>query len=61
MAREFHYNGQTIPDPDPSWSVDDVKNSLRGFYPGIADAEATTKKEGDKEIVTFCKAEDTKG
>ena len=48
MPREFHYNGQILPDPDPSLSPDRVKSMFAVTYPELATAtiEGPTTKDG---------------
>ena len=38
LPREFSYNGLRIPDPNPSMSVEQVRDTLSAAYPEIATA-----------------------
>lgn len=48
MPREFHYNGQKLPDPDPNLSPDRVKAFYAVQYPELATAaiEGPTVTDG---------------
>ena len=48
MPREFHYNGQKLPDPDPNLSPERVKAFYAAQYPELATAvlEGPTVKDG---------------
>jgi len=61
MARIFIYDGKDLPDPDPSMSVEEVRQSYTEFFPELANAESTTGKRGDDETITFKKRVGTKG
>jgi PRTRC genetic system protein C len=61
MARIFSYEGKEYPDPDPKMSVDDVRQSMAGFFPELSNAETTEAKRGEDTIITFKKRVGTKG
>jgi PRTRC genetic system protein C len=62
MPREFLYNGQKLPDPDPSLSPDRVRSMFAVTYPELATAtvEGPTTKDG-KMVYTYVKAIGVKG
>lgn len=59
--RKFIYDGRTFPDPSPDLSVDEVRQSLSNFFPELATATATEKKEGEDTIILLEKKVGTKG
>ncbi|MDD4986248.1 MAG: PRTRC system protein C [Dehalococcoidales bacterium] len=59
--REFIYDGRSFPDPDPKMTVDEVKQSMVDFFPELANADATTTRKGDVEMVEFKRRVGTKG
>ena len=61
MTRQFVYDNRTFPDPDESLSIDQVKESMANFFPELATADHTTKKDGDNEVITFNRKVGTKG
>ena len=61
MARVFVYDGREHPDPDPSLSVEEVKQAMAAFFPELATAEAQTSQRGEGTIVTFQRRVGTKG
>ena len=61
MARVFVYDGREHPDPDPSLSVEEVKQAMAAFFPELATAEAQTSQRGEDTIVTFQRRVGTKG
>ncbi len=62
MPREFLYNGQKLPDPDPSLSPERVKSMFAVTYPELATAtvEGPTVKDG-KMVFSYSKAIGVKG
>lgn len=46
MARVFVYDGREHPDPDPSLTVEEVKQTMAGFFPEVATAEVRTSQRG---------------
>jgi PRTRC genetic system protein C len=61
MARLFVYEGKEYPDPDPTMSTDEVRQSLANFFPELANAEMKTSKRGEDDIFTMAKRVGTKG
>lgn len=61
MARIFVYDGKEIPDPDPSMTTDQVRQSLVEFFPELANADSKQTKRGDDQVYTFSKRTGTKG
>ncbi len=61
MARVFVYDGREFPDPDPSLSVDDVRQHMTNFFPELSNAETKQSKRGEDEIIEFKKRVGTKG
>ena len=61
MARVFVYDGREFPDPDPSMSVDEVRQSMTSFFPELANAETKQSKRDEDDIVEFQKRVGTKG
>lgn len=61
MARKFIYDGKEIPDPDPSMSIDEVRQSLAEYFPELYNAESTEGKDGEDTVITFKKRVGTKG
>jgi len=61
MPRTFYYESKPYEDPDPSMSVDEVRQSMANFFPELSNAESEIKKDGDNEKITFKKSVGTKG
>ena len=61
MARVFVYDGREFPDPDPNLSVDDVRQTMAGFFPELANAESEQSKLGEDDIIEFKRRVGTKG
>lgn len=61
MARIFMYDGKELPDPDPSLSVDEVRQSFAEYFPELYNAEVKESKRGDDTVYTFSKRVGTKG
>jgi len=61
MAREFIVDGRTMPDPDPSLSVDEVKRLWTDFFPELSTADVNQRTEGETTIVEFVKRVGVKG
>jgi len=61
VARVFVYDGREFPDPDPSMSVEEVRQSMTSFFPELANADTKQSKRGDDDIVEFQKRVGTKG
>lgn len=61
MQRQFVYNGQTYPDPDPNMSIDDVRSALADFMGEVANADVVESVEGDMKTIEFKRKVGTKG
>ena len=61
MARVFSYDGREFPDPDPTLSVERVRQQFSDFFPELTNAETREEKRGDDTIYTFTKRIGTKG
>jgi len=61
MARVFVYDGREFPDPDPSMSVEEVRQSMTSFFPELANADTKQSKRDDDDIIEFQKRVGTKG
>ena len=62
LVREFYYNGSCIPDPNPSLSVDQVRDFLTPMYPEIATASVSGPEDaGTATRYTFARAIGSKG
>ena len=61
MARVFVYDGREFPDPDPSMSIDEVRQSMTNFFPELANAETKQSKRDEDDIIEFQKRVGTKG
>lgn len=62
LRREFVLNGNIIPDPSPSLSVDQVRDILAAAYPEIATAALSGPEPTDTALrYTFSRAIGSKG
>ena len=61
MARIFVYEGREFPDPNPEWTVEQVKANLSEFYGEVANASVTETKRGEDTIHEFQRRVGTKG
>ena len=62
LRREFVYNGSVVPDPNPSLSPEQVRDTLTAAYPEIATAAlAGPEIHGDAARYTFTRAIGSKG
>lgn len=62
MKRVFRFNGQDLPDPNPEWTTDKVRNSYANTYPEFTTATIKgPKPEGDLAIYTVNTVVGTKG
>ncbi len=59
--RKFIYDGREFPDPDPSLSVDEVRQNLTTFFPELSNADTRSEKQGDDTVVYLSKRVGTKG
>ena len=61
VQRVFKYVTHTIPDPNPTLSVEDVRRALVPYFPDLVQATTTTTTEGDTQVITFAKQTTRKG
>ena len=61
MQRQFVYNGQTYPDPDPNMTVNEVKAALADFMGEVANADVVETTEGELNTIEFKRKTGTKG
>ena len=61
MARIFVYDGREFPDPDPTMSTDEVRQSMTNFFPELANAETRQSERDDDTVYTFQKRVGVKG
>jgi len=61
MARVFVYDGREFPDPDPTMSPDEVRQSMVNFFPELSNAEIKESKKDGNDVFEFKKRVGTKG
>ena len=62
VTRSFSFNGRKLADPDPRWSVAQVRQFYAGMYPSLTNAEVQDEQGANNEIhYTFVKVHGTKG
>ena len=61
MARKFVYDNREYPDPDPSVSVDQVRQMMSSFFPELASATVQERQQGQDTVYEFEKCVGTKG
>jgi PRTRC genetic system protein C len=62
MARSFRYNGAKLPDPNPMFSPEQVREFYAPTYPEIANAAIDGPEATGGELrFTFTRAVGTKG
>ena len=61
MARVFIVDEREIPDPDPSMTIGQVRDTLANFFPELATATHTETKRGDDTVIDFQRRVGTKG
>jgi len=59
--RIFSYEGRDFDDPDPTLSVDQVRQSMANFFPELSNAESKESKRGEDTVYSFTKRVGTKG
>ena len=59
--RKFIYDGREFPDPDPSLSVEQVRDMMADFFPELVNAEWREAKVGDDTLFEFQRKVGTKG
>jgi PRTRC genetic system protein C len=62
LKREFVYGNQVIPDPNPAFSIDQVRDALTAAFPEIATAALAGPEVADAALrYTFSRAIGSKG
>jgi len=62
IERIFRFNGQDLPDPNPSWDAERVRRSYAETYPQITNATIKGPTvEGDKAVYKIETVVGTKG
>ena len=61
MARVFVYDGREFPDPDPTLSVEEVKQMMAGFFPELASADVKETDRDEDKLYQFQRKVGTKG
>ncbi len=62
LTREFTYNGVALADPNPAFTLPQVRDFYANVYPEITSADIEGPKQvGAKAIYTFRRAVGTKG
>jgi len=61
VARIFVYDSREFPDPDPTLSTDEVRQSMSNFFPELSNAETKQSKRGEDDIIEFKKRVGVKG
>ncbi|MBA7630920.1 hypothetical protein ES703_38446 [subsurface metagenome] len=59
--RVFVYDGREFPDPDPTLSVEEVKQMMSGFFPELANADVKETDRGEDKVFQFQRKVGTKG
>ena len=61
--RSFVYDGETLPDPDPRLTIDEVRRVFEEFFPELGHASLTVKEsqEGGKTVYVFERTLGSKG
>jgi PRTRC genetic system protein C len=60
MARVFVYDGREFPDPDPSMTPDQVRQTMTDFFP-LANAEIKQAAKGEDTLYELVRKVGTKG
>lgn len=62
LTREFSYAGLALPDPNPTFTPEQVRDMYSAAYPEITSASIEgPEQKGDKLVYTFKRAVGTKG
>lgn len=62
LVREFKYNSVALPDPNPAFNLDQVRDFFSSVYPEILNAEIEGPvTKANKNVYTFRRAVGTKG
>lgn len=59
--RIFVIDGREFKDPNPTLTVDQVRQHYANFYPDLANAEASISMNGNDDVITFTKRVGSKG
>jgi len=59
--RIFIVDGREFPDPDPSLTVDEVRESWTNWFPELSNATTQERKDGETTYIEFRKTVGTKG
>jgi len=51
--REFVYDGRAMDDPNPLWTVDEVRQNMANFFVELANAKVESVARGEDTIYTF--------
>ena len=60
MSRIFVIDGRSLPDPDPSLTVDQVKGHYLQFFPELINSETSSYQREGNDYYTFVKRTGTK-
>ncbi len=52
-TRVFIVDQRRVPDPDPSLTVEQVRQQFIPLFPDLQNAEVQERKEGEEQIVEF--------
>ena len=61
MARIFVYDGREFPDPDPSKTPDEIRQTMTDFFPELANAEIKQAERGEDTLYELVRKVGTKG
>lgn len=61
MTRVFVIDGREHPDPDPSLSIQEVRDTFALYFPELANSTSTERKDGERTVVEFRRTVGTKG
>jgi len=53
MARIFIYDGREFPDPNPTWTPEQVRQNMASFFGELSNAETDETKRGEDTVYTF--------
>lgn len=59
--RIFIVDEREFPDPDPSLTIEQVRDSLADFYPDLANATHTVIQRSEDQVIDFRRTVGTKG
>jgi PRTRC genetic system protein C len=59
--RVFVYDNREFPDPDPSLSIDEVRQQMVEFFSELTNADQRSELRGDTQVITFSRRIGTKG